>query len=197
MDVVYNHCKIILCGASSVGKTTLANDWIVKHKQYSHISEVARDVMRTHSLTREHLIASLETPTKDIFLKLQQLILEEQNVREVRFEENNKPFISDRGPDPLAYVHIKQSPEAAEKLAQTKSATELLERYRHSLVVILCPLASPTDDGFRMVQDRQEQDEFTRVLRELLEKWGIPYIYLDEQDREKRLRCLERAVESK
>ncbi len=147
------HVKnIVLCGASSVGKTTVAKDWIDKHREYSHITEVARDVMRKHSLTREHLLTSLKTPTKDIFLNLQELILEEQNRREIQLEESERPFISDRGPDPLAYVHIKQSAEAAKKLSGTKFASELLERYRHSIVIILCPLATPTDDGFRMVQ---------------------------------------------
>lgn len=189
--------NIVLCGASSVGKTTVAKDWINKHTEYSHITEVARDVMRYLSLTRDHLIESLKTPTKDVFLNLQKLILEEQNRREIIFDKSRQLFISDRGPDPLAYVHIKQSAEAAQKLGESKSASELLERYRHSIVVILCPLATPTDDGFRMVQERHEQEEFTRTLCEILEYWRVPYIYLDEQDREKRMRFLERTIESK
>ena len=189
--------KIILCGASSVGKTTLAKDWIETHKEFAHITEVARDVMRTHSLTRDDLLASLKTDGKQIFLRLQELILEEQNRLEVLLEEKNQPFISDRGPDPLAYVYLKQSLQAAEELAQKASPSACLERYRRSLVIVLCPLAAPTDDGFRMVQDRQEQEEFTAALCELLERWGVPYVYVDEQERAERVRVLEKALKSK
>ena len=186
--------KIILCGASSVGKTTLAKDWIETHKEYVHISEVARDVMKQHSLTRDDLMTSLNTSDKTTFLDLQRLILEEQNRRELSNTESGKSFISDRGPDPLAYVCLKKSPEAADKLAKTIAASTCLDRYRNSLVFVLCPLATPTDDGFRMVQDRQEQEHFTKVICEQLQKHRVPYVYVDETDRTKRVCILERVV---
>ena len=188
-------CKIVLCGASSVGKSTLAKDWLEKHGEYASISEVARDVMRQHSLTREDLIASLGTPEMTTFLHLQSLILEEQNRQESALEDQQQPFISDRGPDPIVYVCLKKSPDAANELARTPAAISCLERYRNSLVIVVCPLATPTDDGFRMVQDREEQEEFTRVLKQLLQEYRVPYVYLDECDREKRVQCLERAVQ--
>lgn len=56
--------RIILCGASSVGKTTIATQWCAKHKQYYHVQEVARDVMREHNLTREHMEQSLKCDPK-------------------------------------------------------------------------------------------------------------------------------------
>ena len=186
-------CKIVLSGASSVGKTTLAKDWKERHKEYSHISEVARDVMKEHSLTRDDLITSLKTPEKATFLRLQKLIFEEQDRRETSLE--GESFISDRGPDPLAYVSLKISPEAADELAQTPAATNCLNRYRKCLVLVLCPLATQSDDGFRMVQDRKEQEQFTRVLREQLQKHGISYVYVDETDRSKRISFLERAIQ--
>ena len=188
-------CRIVLSGASSVGKTTLATDWIERHGEYAHIGEVARNVMKQLSLTREHLITSLGTPDKATFLHLQRLIFEEQNRREISLE--NQPFISDRGPDPLAYVSLKKSPEAADELAKTAAASACLDRYRKSLVLVLCPLATQSDDGFRMVQDREEQCQFTRVLCEQLQKHRIPYVYVDETDRRKRLSVLERAVQGK
>ena len=189
--------KIILCGASSVGKTTLAKDWIEIHKEYVRISEVARDVMKQHSLTRDDLKTSLTTSDKATFLHLQQLIFEEQNRRELLNTESGQSFISDRGPDPLAYVCLEKSPEAADKLAKTSAASACLERYQHSLVLVLCPLATHTDDGFRMVQDRQEQEHFTKVLCEQLQKHRVPYIYIDETDRTKRVCILERAIQGK
>ena len=187
-------CRIILSGASSVGKTTLAKNWIERHKEYAHIQEVARDVMRQHSLSRDDIIESLKTTEKTTFLRLQELIFEEQNRQEIALSKSERAFISDRGPDPLAYVSLKKSPEAAELLAQTSAASACLERYRGSLVLVLCPLATVTDDGFRMVQDRQEQEDFNRVLCELLQKHRIPYIPVDETDRAKRLHLLERAA---
>ena len=189
--------SIILCGASSVGKTTLAKDWIEIHKDYAYISEVARDVMKQHSLTRDNLKTSLNTADKAKFLNLQQLIFEEQNRLELLNTESGQSFISDRGPDPLAYVCLEKSPEAADKLAKTSAASACLDRYRYSLVLVLCPLATHTDDGFRMVQDRQEQEHFTKVLCEQLQKHRVPYIYIDETDRTKRVCILERAVQGK
>ena len=186
-------CKIVLSGASSVGKTTLATDWKERHREYAHISEIARDVMKQHSLTRDDLITSLKTPEKATFLRLQKLIFEEQNRREISLE--GKPFISDRGPDPLAYVCLKKSPEAVDELAQTAAASACLDRYRKSLVLVLCPLATQIDDGFRMVPDREEQEQFTRILCEQLQKHRIPYVYVDETDRSKRISVLERAVQ--
>lgn len=185
--------RIVLSGASSVGKTTLADDWIELHHEYARISEVARDVMKQHSLTRSDLIKSLKTAEKTEFLHLQTLIFDEQNRREIQFE--SQPFISDRGPDPLAYVCLKKSPEAADELAKTTAASACLDRYRNSLVLVLGPLPTQSDDGFRMVQDRDEQEDFTRVLCEQLQKHRIPYIYVDETNRRKRVSFLERAVQ--
>ena len=189
--------RIILSGASSVGKTTLANDWIEKHTEYAHISEVARDVMKQHSLTREDLIESLKTTDKATFLQLQKLIFEEQNRRELLLCESGHSFISDRGPDPLAYVYLKKSPEAADELAKTNAASSCLKRYQNSLVVVLSPLATPTDDGFRLVPDKREQDDFTRILREQLEKHRIPYVFVKETERTERVCFLERVVQGK
>ena len=190
--------RIILSGASSVGKTTLAKDWIERHSEYAHISEVARDVMKQHSLTRDDLIASFKTSDKATFLLLQKLIFEEQNRREISLFEGGCSFISDRGPDPLAYVCLKKSEETADELAKTSSASACLERYRQSLVVVLCPLsAKPADDGFRLVPDRREQEDFTRVLCEQLQKHRVPYVYVDKTDRRERLCVLEKATQSK
>ena len=53
-------------------------------------------------------MTSLNTSDKTTFLDLQRLILEEQNRRELSNTESGKSFISDRGPDPLAYVCLKK-----------------------------------------------------------------------------------------
>ena len=175
-----------------MGKTTLANDWCQKHKDFEHLQEVARDVMNQHAITREDMKASLTTIDKVVFLELQRLILEEQNRRELAFDD--RPFISDRGPDPLAFTSHYVGQEKADKLAETPAAKALLERYCGYLVVVLCPLEKPTDDGFRLMPDREGQEQFTKVLRELLNKYQVPHIYIDVTDRHERVAMLEQAV---
>ena len=183
--------RIVLCGASSVGKTTTANDWLCKHPEYKHIEEVARDVMRKLSITREDMKASLETKDKTLFLQLQCHILEEQNSQELRVEG---PFISDRGPDPLVYAEHYVSEEAAKQLAQNPAAKACLKRYKECLVVVLCPLSEPTDDGFRLMESNLGQVSFTKLLRNLLDRHSVPHIYIDVTDRSERLAILEKAV---
>lgn len=182
---------IILCGASSIGKTTTAKDWVRRHPEYSHIEEVARSVMAQHSITREDMKQSLETKEKTTFLELQCYIIEEQNRRELSVEGS---FISDRGPDPIVFAEHYVSREAADRLAQSPAARACLQRYKRCLVGVLCPLAEPTDDGVRLVETRSKQVEFTEFLRGLLDRYHIPHIYIDVTDRKQRLATLELAI---
>ena len=183
--------RIVLCGASSVGKTTTANDWLRKHPEYKHIEEVARDVMREHSITREDMKASLKTKDKTLFLQLQCHIIEEQNSRELRVKG---PFISDRGPDALVFTQLYVGENEAKQLAQNPAAKACLQRYKECLVVVLCPLKEPTDDGVRLMEDYSCQVNFTELLRNLLDRHSIPHIYIDVIDRSERLAILEQAV---
>ena len=184
--------RIILCGASSTGKTTLANDWCSKHKDFEHIQEIARDIMKANFITREDLLASLKTRKKECFFKLQCLILKEQNRREM--ELAGKPFISDRGPDPFAYVSMHMGPEGVNQLVGTSEAKGYLHRCRESLIVLLCPLQTATDDGFRMVPTKKEQMEFTKEMRGILRQYNVPHVYIDITDRGKRMLILEKSA---
>ncbi len=193
---------IILCGASSVGaKTTLASDWVQRSrhagKDFSHIQKVARDVMKQHSkFTREGLKESLKTADKVDFVMLQRLIIEEQNRRELRILEDdpNCSYISDRGPDPLAFAHYYVSRAAADQLGANPATKECLQRYKKCLVVVLCPLETATEDGVRLTLASEGVRDFTRLLRGLLDEHEVPYIYIDEIDRQERVRILEQAV---
>lgn len=145
-------CRIVLCGASSVGKTTLAEDWLKTHQEYAYVKEVARGVMRANCITREDVSASLETEDKSILLRLQNLIFQEQNRQELA-HENCKYVISDRGPDPLAYVCQLKDEQAADDLSRMPASAACLERYRSTscLVVVVGPLKVVKDDGFRLM----------------------------------------------
>lgn len=183
--------RIVLCGASSVGKTTLAADWCREHKGYYHIKEVARDVMKKLSISTDELVSSLKKENMKIFLDLQCSILEEQSLRETANSDN--PFISDRGPDPLVYIRQYASREAIARLEESQIAKTTLDRYRESsyLLVVLSPLpGKPTDDGFRMVPSTKEQKQFTELMCGLLRDHKIPYIYISETGRNQRMNVL-------
>ena len=183
-------CGIILCGASSIGKSTLAQEWCKKHVEYAPIDEVARDIMKSSSLTRDDLTASIQTD-KRVFLGLQLQIMEEQNRRES--ELAGRAFISDRGPDPIVYAALHADQTSADRLCAHAAAAACFQRYRTDcMVVILCPLPAAVDDGFRLVpESREKQDQFNNCLRALLDQHHVPYLYLGVIDREKRMSALE------
>ena len=186
--------RIILCGASSVGKTTVALEWCRVHKQYYHIQEVARDVMKKCKLTREDMKNSLnDDPKKEIFLNLQRSILIAQNQHELNIPSDT-PYISDRGPDPIVFAYIYGDLNAARNLAESSEGKQCLERYRKCLVVLLCPLKSPTDDNFRFIQDMEQQKKFTDGMIFIFHHYKIPYVYIDELNHEKRMHMLNDAV---
>ena len=186
--------RIILCGASSVGKTTVATEWCKLHKQYYHIQEVARDVMKKCKLTREDMKNSLNNdPNKEVFLNLQRSILIAQNQHEVNIPCDT-PYISDRGPDPIVFAYVYGDLNAAKNLAESSEGKQCLERYKKCLVVLLCPLKSPTDDNFRFIQDMEQQQRFTDGTIFIFHQYKIPYVYIDELNHEKRMRILNDAV---
>ena len=185
--------RIILCGASSVGKTTVATQWCKEHSQFYHIQEVARDVMKKHNLTRGDMEQSLNNdPKKEVFLNLQWLILRAQNQHELNISPGT-PYISDRGPDPIVYARVYGDADAGKNLAESSEGRKCLERYRKCLVVLLCPLP-PTDDNFRFVQDQEQQKAFTDEMIAIFHQYKIPYVYVNENDHNKRMRMLNDAA---
>ena len=186
--------RIILCGASSVGKTTVATQWCEAHKEYYHIQEVARDVMKENNLTRVDMEKSLkDDPNKTVFLNLQWLILKAQNQHELSLPLDT-PYISDRGPDPIVFAYVYGDLDAAKNLAESPEGKQCLERYRKCLVVLLCPLRTPTDDNFRFIQDMEQQQKFTDKMIFIFHHYKIPYVYINETDHDKRVCMLNDAV---
>ncbi len=186
---------IILSGASSVGKTTLANDWCEKHQDYHFIQEVARNVMRNKGITRADLESYLQD-NKDNFLEFEHLIFKEQNDREVEFFVKDCSFIADRGPDPLAFIMLHIDLKTALVLADSPEAKLCLQRYRceESVLVILCPLDEIEDDNVRMVPTRAEQLQYTKHLQHILDLLKVPYAYCNKKDRYDRVRWLEELI---
>ena len=179
--------KIILCGASSVGKTTLANDWCLRYPHFKHIQEVARCIMEKRCISRQDLEVSL-SGDKKLFLNLQRWIFEEQDKLESCYIQDGNDFISDRGPDPLAFALFHGSNEAADELAQTPAAVKCLEHYKNCFIIVLCPLDKCTDDGIRLMSSGYaERKKFTECLCYFLQKYQLPYVYCSVTDRTERL----------
>ena len=201
MDRTYGHpvfqlatidmTKIILCGASSVGKTTLSNDWCRDNRGYAQIQEVARNVMTKQKITRYDMEQSLRTD-KRLFFDLQKSIFVEQNKRETLLADT--PFISDRGPDPLVYSFLEDEEEAMTLSVHT-AVKQCFDLYRKCLVIIVCPLDNTVDDGVRLVQSNEKQQKFTDGLHRVLREYKVPYMTLIEKDREERVKILKSAVQ--
>jgi hypothetical protein len=147
--------------------------------------------MISKGITRNDLTESLITDDKRVFFTLQRDIIEEQNRQECSFE--GKPFISDRGPDPLVYT-LTISKKEFDKLLSLEATQSCFKRYRHSLVIILSKLSESKDDGTRLVQSKSEQESFTSTLTQILRENHIPFFYMSETDRELRVKVLENAV---
>ena len=194
--------RIILCGGKSVGKTTLAKDWCSMNKKYQLVADVRNYAMQENTITPDDIFQSLSTRDKTLFFKLQKFIFEEQNQRESELGDNH--FICERGPDPLAETFL-ESEQEADYISELEIPKKCLNRYRSSLVVLLCPI-TPVDvrDAYtsQTGNDRamplplsERQNYFTNGLHTVMRTFGIPYMYMDERDREKRLDILKLAVE--
>ena len=192
--------RIILSGASSVGKTTVARDFLEKEPSFGHIDEIARAIMEEKNINNEDLHESLGTD-KRLFLQFQEQILAEQYRHELKFDEHLQSYVSDRGLDPLAYAGDYCSLQAQEALSDSQAARKLLERYKDAtgqhhatLMVLMYPLKSVQDDGVRLVQKLEEQLRFTARLREILKMHAIPFVEMRCTDRQERIRFLQEIV---
>jgi len=176
--------SIILCGATSAGKRKVANVLSNNHKGFKPIINIARNIMTKDSITREDILESLKTEKKEKFLQLQRHIIREQN----NLESEGGPFISANGINPLAFAHYYADRKAAGQLAQDSATRDCLKRYGECLVLVLRPPAEPTDDGMHLMQTKEEQNEFTQVLCDLLHEYGIHYKEIDEDNLEQVLK---------
>ena len=63
---------------------------------------------------REDVDASLETDAKEVLIRLETLIFEEQNRQELAYCNPDAVVIVDRGPDPLAFLCQLKDQQAAD-----------------------------------------------------------------------------------
>ena len=152
--------------------------------------------MKDKNISTQDLKTSLSTEAKSVFLQLQCDIIDEQDRIESKMID--KPFISDRGPDPFIYIQTHCSKKALDDFTKRPSFVSCMNRYRQgSLCIILCPLDVSTDDGVRLVPTRHEQEEFNERLARLFTQYKIPFVQMNVTDLRRRVAMLEEAVNGK
>ena len=107
--------RVFLCGVGGAGKTTLAEKLMEKKelRGFGRIKEVARKVMQREQIRK----ADLERDDR-IFLRLQELVMEEQRSEEARC---GRDLVSDRSLlDSLTYTYVRRGWNYTEKLMEQK-----------------------------------------------------------------------------
>ena len=174
--------RIILCGARTIGKTTLCDDWCKENQGYGRIdgNDVTSHVMDELDISRDDVNQSLGTGDKELYFNLQKSIFFEQNKREATLQDQS--YISDSGPDALVYTYIENK-ELSYQLFEQESVKSCFSVYSRSLVVVLSPL-----------EEDREKYSYTNSLELVLQQCGVSYMYLRETDRLRRLQMLRQAV---
>ena len=155
--------RVFLCGVGGAGKTTLAEKLMEKRelRRFGRIKEVARKVMQKEDIKKADLESDAQT-----FLRLQELVMEEQHSEELRC---GRDLVSDRSVlDSLTYTYMRRGWNYTEKLMEQKkvigykldvsyqqksshvtmSPQDIVESsvalYQHSLVVLVLPWYAST-----------------------------------------------------
>lgn len=123
--VVTKMFRAFICGAHSVGKTTLVDE--VGKETGLHVErEVARKVIQELNLQREDFDPKIH-PEK--FEELQFRIVEAQCEVERRNVALDRPYIADRGIDPIVYSIVYLGETATTRLLDLPSTKECIERW--------------------------------------------------------------------
>lgn len=162
---------MILTEMQSTGKTTLCDALAKKLglKGSAYVTEVARDVMRSHGFTRDHISQ----------LEMQEAIMVAHVEREDEGRGRHSIQLCDRSAvDAVVYAVMtasndKDAETRKERLVSSSQFKNVLEIYRRSVVVLLMPVeAWLVDDGTRSLDNGvQCASIFKQVLNEL----GIAY----------------------
>ena len=107
--------RVFLCGVGGAGKTTLAEKLMEKKelRRFGRIKEVARKVMQREDIKKADLESDAQT-----FLRLQELVMEEQRSEELRC---GRDLVSDRSVlDSLTYTYMRRGWNYTEKLMEQK-----------------------------------------------------------------------------
>lgn len=124
LHFLFTMLRVFICGAHSVGKTTLVNE-VGKQLNLHVEAEVARKVITDLNLRREDFDPKTN-PSK--FEELQERILEAQCKVEEKHSRSGTPYIADRGIDPLVYSLMYLGENSMKRLLSLPSSQECISR---------------------------------------------------------------------
>ncbi|XP_062511029.1 uncharacterized protein LOC134186944 [Corticium candelabrum] len=190
--------SVFLCGAHSVGKTTLLASLAQEQrfKGYKREQELARGIIKQQKLKRDDFDHQKHP---DAFERLQLDILQKQNEVEERNTKEGVPYLMDRGIDPLVYARYYLGEEAYKRLLDNPWAGTSLERYRSKssrLFVIEPHQQCIEDDGVRVRPNLKELQEFTRVMKKTLDENRINYTIIHDLDIRRRVQVVLEATKT-
>lgn len=185
--------RIYVCGAQSVGKTTLCRE-LGKHFGYEVVPEAARDIMNAQKINFSEI--ALDIATRDEF---QQAVTAEHihrhNKAWSRQSQNGGGVIFDRGLDFLVYA------AGFSTVANEHFRSDNVKQYisglggTDSLVLLLEPHEQLLkQDDVRADLNMKSAYEVTFGIKVLLEVFGIPYIHITTPDTMERVKLVTNIV---
>ena len=198
--------RAFLCGAHSVGKTTLLQELqrSITCKDFSSTrfeSEVARTVIADMKLELKNRDPSTHP---DKFEDLQNEILLKQSAIEKRNDslafERCFYFMDRAAIDPLVYARVYLGDDAYESLVSRPHAQECINRYRNdsSLVFVVKPQPECIEyDGTRLPPKLEDLKHFTDVMIQTLKELRISFVSIDVLDLDKRVEIVKETLQTR
>ncbi|KAK3753723.1 hypothetical protein QZH41_013808 [Actinostola sp. cb2023] len=187
-----NPTRIFICGAHSVGKTTLAEALAVE-TGFHLVSEVARTIIKEMGLKRDDYDPRSK-PSQ--FKELQQLILASQAEIESRNDRLKRSYICDRAIDPVVYAMVYLGEKEAKDLLQQETTKQNITRYRSSLIFVIKPYPECiSHDDVRLPPNMDELNVFTSTMENLLRELQIPYTLIDTLDLKERVQIIKEQID--
>lgn len=183
--------RIYVCGAQSVGKTTLCRE-LGKHLGYSVVTEAARDVMNADKIDFGKI--ALDIQARDNFqdkVATEHLTRHEEAITRLQNESSYNGFVFDRGIDYLVYAAGFST--RAEKQLNWNSTQDYIKDLKHEEALVL--LLEPHEqllkqDDIRAGLNMKSAHEVTFGIKVLLEVFGIPYIHITTPDTLERVKLV-------
>lgn len=183
--------RIYVCGAQSVGKTTLCRE-LGQHLGYQVVAEAARDIMNADKIDFNKI--ALDIRARDNFqikVTKEHIARHKEAITRLESESNYSGFVFDRGIDFLVYA------AGFSTRAYYLNCWSDVQEYiialgkPESLVILLEPHESLLkQDDVRASLNMKSSYEVTFGIKVLLEVFGIPYIYITTPDTLERVKLV-------